>query len=148
MGKFHKDLSFGNKYEFEYSKVKGLTKPHCVKNSFYDIITEEGIKYEIKSDRYTYKTGNFCIEFECSNKPSGISITQSDFYGYFVVINDKDYQLYTIPTSYIREIITDKKYNRIMKGGDGYKSKFYLFNKDLFTQFQETLSLHQSSLQC
>lgn len=133
MGSFYKDLEFGNKYEVEYTKIKGFDNAVISKgkNSFYDIITEDGIKYEIKSDRMAHKTGNLCIEFECSNKPSGISITQSDYYGYFIV-NDNSYILYTIPTEKIKEEIQKKSYKRTMKGGNGFKSNFYLFDKDVF----------------
>lgn len=133
MGSFYNDLEFGNKYEIEYTKIKGLNDAVISKgkNSYYDIITKDGIKYEIKSDRMAHKTGNLCIEFECSNKPSGISITQSDYYGYFIV-NDNGYVLYTIPTEKIKEEIQKKTYKRTLKGGNGFKSNFYLFDKDIF----------------
>ena len=139
---FKNDLKFGNKYEEEilehleydsFEIMKGCFKP-------YDILLKHNnkeYKIEVKSDRLTHKTGNICIEFECSRKPSGISTTQAGCWGYFEVINDKDmiYNLYIIPTKKIREDIEKKKYHRCIYGGDNYASQFYLFNKDIFKKY-------------
>ncbi len=70
----------------------------------YDIIVkynaqtsiELETKYEIKADRLSYKTGNVCIEIANCGRPSGITSTKSDYWGYFVI---KDYDLYLIPNS-------------------------------------------------
>ena len=137
---FVSDLKFGNIYEKDVLKrlssnavlVKGKCKP-C------DIVDGD-IKYECKSDRYTFTTHNLCIEFECSNKESGIMATESDFYFYYVINTENKESLfekvYKIPTTVIREMIADKKYHKIQKGGDGWKSKFYLFRENLFSQYE------------
>jgi hypothetical protein len=56
------------------------------KFSAYDICAD-GIYYEVKSDRKAHATNNICIEYECSQKPSGINVTQADFYVYFIITN-------------------------------------------------------------
>jgi hypothetical protein len=134
---FTDDLKFGNQYE--QNCCVRLKNPKIMKGKFkaYDIIDEDGTKYEVKSDRWTFKTGNICIEFECNKKPSGISSTESDFYFYYVILpSPLEPILYKIPTSDIRTMVEEKKYNKIMNGGDGFRSKFYLFKEDLFTKYR------------
>jgi hypothetical protein len=139
---FTNDLKFGNKYEEEllkhlrydsYEIMKGYFKP-------YDIIIKDNYKeykIEVKSDRLTHKTGNICIESECNGKQSGISTTEADAWAYFEVVNDDkmEYNLYIIPTNIIKKAIKNIKYSRCLKGGDNYKSKFYLFNKNIFDKY-------------
>lgn len=133
---FKKDLDFGKKYESElmthisYDDFKiseGLFKDYDVE------VLKGGNKtyYEVKADRWTHKTGNICIEFRCNNKLSGISTTKSDYYAYFIVKGDK-YDLIVCKTEDIRQLIRDKEYSRIHRGGDNKNSEFYLFNKNIF----------------
>lgn len=131
---FADDLKFGNKYEQDC--ISRLKNAKIIKGNFkpYDIIDEDGIKYECKSDRLAFKKGNLCIEFECNKKPSGISSTESDFYFYYI-ITDTEPEVYKIPTNDIRTMIDNKDYHRVMNGGDGYRSRFYLFKKTLFQNY-------------
>jgi hypothetical protein len=106
----------------------------------YDII-HNGQKYEIKSDRWTYKTKNVCIEFLYKNNPSGISTTTSEYWVYYVVNpNNKDvlYEYYyEIPVIYIKDLIEKSKYKKKQNMGDGFKSSCYLFDQSLFIQFKK-----------
>ena len=133
---FQKDLVFGKKYESEllnhisydsFQISEGLFKDYDVK------IVKDGlaISYECKADRWTHRTGNICIEFMCSNKPSGISTSKADYYAYFIVKGDK-YELLICKTEDIRQLIKDKLYTRIHRGGDNKNSEFFLFNKNIF----------------
>ena len=141
---FINDLNFGKSYE-EITINKFLQKENnnyklsSGKFKPYDIINEStGEKYECKSDRWTYRTGNVCIEFQYKNADSGISSTESDFYFYYVVNekSDKKYErVYKIPTDFIRQLITEKKYHKIQNGGDNWKSKFYLFKELIFSSY-------------
>jgi hypothetical protein len=135
---FKSDLAFGQKYEdiFIESVLKnpvGLERP-AGKFSGYDLALN-GERYEVKADRQTYKTGNFCIEVSCNDRPSGIATTQATRYIYFVVYPDGDYDIYNIPTSYILQLLMEQKYRRGMRGGDGGRSYFYLFSKNLFDEY-------------
>ena len=51
------------------------------------------VTYEVKTDfkcAPLFDTGNLFIEYECRNKPSGISISQSDwFVTYFIYLLKK-----------------------------------------------------------
>lgn len=130
MNNFKRDLAFGNKYEklalsyLEYDNVKHM------EGNFkeYDfIITRHDIEYkvEVKSDRLSAKTCNLAIEYECSNKPSGINATTANFWMYFIVYDNKE-ECYKIPVDELKEIIKDCK---TVAGGDGYRARMYLLNK-------------------
>ena len=128
--KFQSDLKFGQIYEKEFIKIMGFqTYKHETNKAIkeYDIIVKHNTnetKYEIKADRLSYKTGNVCIEIANSGRPSGITSTKSDYWGYFVIKPD-GYDLYIIPTEELKEMINPKKY-KVLRGGDGKKSELIL----------------------
>ena len=141
---FISDLKFGQKYEQKllellpydtythkvgYSKKKDIQEDGFNKN--YDLtITKDDIttKYEVKSDRRAINTMNIAIEFECRNKASGIMTTEADYYAYFIIKSSELFDLYLIPVEDLREMINEKKYKRLVKGGDSYLSKMYLIS--------------------
>ena len=137
---FVEDLKFCKKYEIEllkyldydaYKTKDGLFKEYDLK--IYK--NNKAIRYEVKSDRLTYKTNNIAIEYECSKKDSGITTTNSDYYAYFIIKPNDNYDLYIIPTIEIKTLIKLKQYKRVTNGGDNYKSKMYLFNITIFKNF-------------
>ena len=132
------DLALGNKYEKIFmsyiSKTSKSLSQMQGKFSAYDICAD-GVYYEIKSDRKAHATNNICIEYECSQKPSGISVTTADFYIYFIIQPDDSHHVYKIPVSYIKQLVEDKKYSKDVKGGDGWRAAMYLFDVDLFSDF-------------
>lgn len=135
---FNSDLLLGKQYELmlldyidkdEYTDVELAPNKRFVE---WDVkVTRGGLeaKYEVKCDRLTAKTGNFCIEYECSGHPSGINTTEANYYAYFV-LHGTSHDLYLIPVERIRAVISSgcKK----MNGGDGYRSRFYLIPKAVF----------------
>lgn len=137
---FASDLKFGKVYETDCALrvgngvriIQGKFKP-------YDMIDDDGVKYEVKSDRRTVDTGNICIEYMCNGKESGITTTTADWYFYYVVDvkSGKPYErLYKIPTDEIRRMIEKTMFVKIFKGGDGWRSTFYLFREDTFQSFK------------
>jgi hypothetical protein len=131
---FFTDLAFGNSYERRLVEMLKLTDYEIVKGCVkdYDIIDNgTRLTYEVKADRNTIKTGNICIEYECNGKPSGITTTRADYIAYFEV----EGKLYIIPTIRIIECINKQQYHRRINCGDGYKSRCYLFDKTLFTEY-------------
>lgn len=137
---FKDDLKFGNIYEKKLINLIPNDNYKIMEGNFpfYDIeIIKDDIntKYEVKADRYTYKTNNIVIEYECRAKPSGINISQSNYYAYYVVNpNNKD-DLYIIPTNDIKEYIKNRNYKRIISGGDNGVSKMYIFDKNIFSKY-------------
>jgi len=134
---FRADLEFGEAYQQKlldliqydtYTIAKGKFKPWDVQ------ITHDSdtITFEVKSDRKAQQSGNMVIEFECNNKPSGITSTEADYWVYFV---DGTTDYYLIPTAEIREAIVKQQYKRIVRGGDGWRAKMYLFPLTTFTDF-------------
>jgi len=146
---FVSDLLFGKKYELllldyidkgEYDDVE-LPPNKAFKD--WDVLVRRGdsqTAYEVKADRLTAKTGNFCIEYECSGEPSGISSTKADYYAYFVV-NGAQQECYIIPVAFIRKLITTGSYKK-MNGGDKWKARFFLVPKAEFCQFLVERKVH------
>ncbi len=129
--KFHKSLKQGQKYEkkcleyLDYDNVihkEGYFKEYDLTIYKYG----EPIRIEVKSDRQASKTGNLAIEYECNNKPSGITSTEADFWIYFIVYHDRD-ECYKIPIDDLKNLVKDC---RKVSGGDGMKSRMYLLNKN------------------
>jgi hypothetical protein len=136
---FKEDLNFGEKYQKELIKVLKPKNYEISKGLFkdYDIIINDTITiyYEVKADRIAYKTNNICIEYRCNNKNSGLSTTKADYYAYFIINPNEDYELYIIPVVDLVQMVKEKKYKKNMNGGDGKKSSFYIFSKELFKEY-------------
>lgn len=93
-----------------------------------DIIT-----VEIKEDFTCRRTGNVGLEFECRGRDSGIRVSQADVYLYKLHQPNGKIGFYIIETASLKAMICDKKYHRIVTGGDpGSDSKNYLFKLEVF----------------
>jgi hypothetical protein len=141
---FKADLEFGEKYQHEllkhigeyekYEMSKGYFKEYDLKTFIKNDLELIEKTYEVKADRFGYKTGNLCIEYKCSNKPSGILTTTAYFWAIFIVNND-EYELYIIPTKRIRIKIKKQEYKRDLKLAGG-KCDCYLFDKSVFNKYK------------
>lgn len=100
---------------------------------------EELITFEVKADRQSRRTGNVVIEFECNKKPSGITSSTADYWIYFII---GSHQYYMIPREALLDMIKENKYQRIVKGGDGYRSNMYLFRMTDFMDYLELIPRH------
>lgn len=140
MNKFYNDLMNGRTYEIKllshvehvkYIQSKGYFKEYDLK--IYHKPKRYNT-YEVKSDKQINIYGNICIEYECNNKPSGITTSTAR---YWAIFEPKDtlYTLYIIPSKIIREYIEDKKYFKDCMGGDNKLSKLFIFDKTLFKDF-------------
>jgi hypothetical protein len=147
MSKFNKDLTQGQYFEALYSKLY-LTEKNVEsskdKGKFkdWDIKTTDDdgtiTLYEVKSDGKGHFTGNVCIEYACSDKPSSINATKADWWIHFIPspnYTDNKYRLIKIQTGTLRQMISDKKYIRFCNGGDGYRASMYLFPLSLFDEY-------------
>jgi hypothetical protein len=133
---FQEDLKLGNEYQQKFIELKGWKNYEVKKGYFkpYDVIDDEGIKWEVKTDRYTQRTNNICIEFKCSGNLSGISTTESKYYAY-IVLRDGKFDLYEIPTRKIKKYIRKEKYHRIISGGYEKRARLYLFDIGVFEKY-------------
>ena len=112
MNNFQKYLEKFKKYEIEAgerikNKYNTQIKKWC-NNANYDFKTIDNIKYEVKTEPMSLKTNNFFIEFFGYGKPSGISITKSNFY----IISDTIH-FYLIETNKLKEIIKNNTFKII-----------------------------------
>jgi hypothetical protein len=110
----------------------------------YDILAKiKGVEYkfESKEDFICETTGNIGLEFSCRNKPSGIQVSQADFYIY-KAHTKKGIVFIMHNTKTIKNMIARKEYFRIVNGGDkGSNSLNYLFKYDVFIKRARILPL-------
>ena len=100
---FHRKLNVAQKYErwigLNYDVVKYND------DNRYDLLLSNGIKIEVKHDHGT-RTGNMCIEFMSRNKPSCISVTESD---YHIFVFPMIQEIWMMKTDKLKEMIKDFK---------------------------------------
>lgn len=121
--KFDLDLAYGQDREQRVASIFDTDK----------------FKVEVKTERdWWYRSGNIAIEIESYGKPSGISVTESNYWVHILANGDKDYCRLIFDTDTIRHLA--KKYSHATKMvGDGRKSKVVLiplaelFNKSNLT---------------
>ena len=132
---FKEDIKTGEQGE-EFIKnfliSKGFIFLNNNNDNKYDLLMSfEGleIKYEIKTDVLLSKkndTGNLVVEFESRNKPSGISVTESNYYVYYI---PKLGEIWNINMDKLRELIKSENF-KIVSGGDkGSNTKMYLISR-------------------
>ena len=134
---FKKTLAFGNSYEQILKEL--IPHKECIQSikGEYDLILD-GTKYEVKADRFMFKTNNVLIEYESNKKASGISITEADLYAIFELDGDK-YELYLIPVQEIKQLISEKMYKRKISCGYNKLSQCYLFDKMFFDKYSQEI---------
>lgn len=93
-------LNHDNKFDFMVQK-KGITKT-------YEVKTEEFCKPP--KDK-----GNLFIEIECRGKASGISVTQADWYVFYLPYYK---QIWYIETEKLRELIETEYFHKVGNSGD------------------------------
>lgn len=115
--KFDIDLSYGQIYEKEIAEML------------------QNKTIEVKSERDIWKTtNNIAIEFESRGKPSGIAVTQADYWFHNLISNGKLVASLVFPTKTLKNYV--KKHDlKVVKGGDDLSSKLYLVN--LSTLYKE-----------
>ena len=85
-----------NTYDVEISKITGGDN---YKIKQYDFKTSDGIKYEVKGDRLSSKTGNFYIEYMGYEKPSGIATSTANKW---MLLYDESF--YVVPIRDLRRL--------------------------------------------
>ena len=115
---FRYDLEIGKEYE----------------SRFADLFRDK--KFEVKTDFISHKTGNIAIEYKSRGKPSGISITKSDFYVYIIPNAPLKNIMLILPISELKELARKKGGEGMIKRmGDNNTSESILIPiKDLFNK--------------
>jgi hypothetical protein len=144
---FKKDLVLGNQGENvikEFLEQKGCIFIDTNNDNKYDLkMSKNNVEatYEIKTDvlcKPERDTGNIFIEFQCRNKPSGIEVSQADwFVTYFKFLNE----IWFIKTTKLKQIIEDNNFYVIKNGGDiGSNTHGYLIKRE---KFKEHFHVHK-----
>jgi len=144
---FQKDLSVAKKTESEVADILrtlyGAKRLDTENTNKYDMLVEmkgEKITIEVKEDFLCENTGNVGLEFECRGKPSGIAVSQADFYIYKIHTKDFGVQFVVFKTFILKEMVAKKLYFRIVNGGDeGSNSMNYLFRYNEFVKHGKIL---------
>lgn len=136
---FKKDISKGEKGEdIVKNYLTNLGFNFLNKNSDYRYDLKmsfwgKEITYEVKTDIYPRDTGNIVIEFESRGKPSGISVTEAD---YFVTYFFHFGEIWSISTEKLKLMIWYLKPKVFEMAGDlGSNTKLYSFKKSQVSKF-------------
>ena len=105
---FEEYLAYGKKYEYlaqliqQRNNVSVLLEQNGdnYRHVKYDFMSSDGIRYEVKTDSRSLDTNNFYVEFSKNDRPSGIAISEVDYY---IITNTNDY--YLIDIKILREIV-------------------------------------------
>ena len=149
MNKFANCLNQGKFYEQETLKYIDYDTAEFSIGKFkeWDIEIYKNkvpIYYEVKSETNAFKYGNLCIEYECSDKKSGIDATTADYWVHYAIKDKVNniYKLFIIPTIELRQLIIDKKYLRKITGGDRNASRCYLFPMSSLEKYNVAVLTH------
>lgn len=92
-----------------------------------DMFTDK--KVEVKSERDMWvRTGNIAIEYESYGKPSGIAITEADYWFHNLCIGDETFATLVFDVPSLKRIIDNLDYKKTVSGGDHNASRMYLLN--------------------
>ena len=93
-------------------------------------IFEDGGRVEVKTERNIWATtGNIAVEIMCREKPSGLSITDADYWIHLLALDDDVFGGFIFPTQKLKERIKEllkDKTAKIQYGGDDNASKLVL----------------------
>lgn len=88
-------------------------------------------KIEVKRERDTWKsTRNICFEFRCSGKPSGLAVTQADYWAHILSYNGQAEAVVLIRTELLKERLRAMLASGSVKtvsGGDRDAAEMVLF---------------------
>jgi hypothetical protein len=88
-------------------------------------------KVEVKTERDTWaKTGNAVFEYECRGKPSGIAITEADYWLHILRLGNHVHAAHLWPIedlkTFLRMAMKGHGNSRLAVAGDDYASKVIL----------------------
>ena len=126
---FDKDLPLGKNGEFKvmgYLVDQGWQLVEWRDDSKYDLLMyhkNRNIRstFEVKTD--FYDNGNLVVEYESRGKPSGIAVTEAD---YWVFYFNETREFWFIDTEDLKELCRDA---RRIEGGDENSSRMFLLPK-------------------
>lgn len=139
---FKKELAYGKKFEqLSLQYIEPFTSVEFAPDEcfpeydfrVYHVGDVKDTKYEVKADRNTIRTGNFFIETHNKyGKPSGLMVTESDFY---ILVstdgNDNMVETYIVPTENLREYHNKNLFRRVQYPSHGYLLPKEVLDKEI-----------------
>ena len=96
-----------------------------------DVVSEmlQDKKIEVKSERGMWMdTGNICIEYQSYGKPSGIAVTEADYWFHNLCIGEDIFATLVFKVDNLKKIIDNLDSKRSVSGGDHNASRMWLLN--------------------
>ena len=111
-----KNKDYTNKFDIDLAK--GIQMEETLKEFF------EGKRIEVKSERHIWETtGNHFVEYECRGKPSGIAVTEAEYWALMLVREDETIvMVYIVPIERMKALARKYWKNKTI-GGDDNLSK-------------------------
>lgn len=144
MGQYNFNLDIkegqeGEKYIINFLESKKLIYLNSNNDNKYDIKmlkNNKEITYEIKTDTWCNQnrdSGNIFVEFECRNKPSGIQVTEAQWF----VTHFRDLgHIWFIKTSVMKELIKTENFKIKKQSGDaGSNTCGYLVPRNQYKKY-------------
>lgn len=145
---FKQDLRDAHAVEWElafllYSRGRAAdVRANDDKRFDLEVLTTDSkrVTIELKHDMMYSKTGNLGVEFASWGKPSGIAVTEADYWCF--ALEDG---FWTIKTEELRRLIDENWYFRVAVGGDvGSNTHMYLFKGPVLKELMTFLGGRQS----
>lgn len=115
-----REMQYTNKFDIQLKR--GLDAENLLHKRL------EGSKIELKTETHQWElTGNIAIEFECNGKPSGLAVTEAEFWCHELRRENETLVYLIIPTQKLKDLC-GVIYMRdgFKEGGDGSRSKMVL----------------------
>ncbi len=145
--KFQTDLENGKKGERHVAEfLKKQTSAISISRAFagkaHDFVLsyKDGTKisYETKTDFLAAKTGNIYFEYECSNKPSGLTATKANKWA--ILIPSDQTILVFCPQKMWNYL--QKSSHKNLKGGDRKATSGYIVSIEILKELSFVQSFH------
>lgn len=132
---FGASRAIGNKGEnllmglLEEIGIKASFNDRKETRQFWDIQTENGIKFEVKYDLYSARSGNIAIEFFNPKKaqPSGLTATQANFWIHVL----PDTSIWCCAVEDLKVFVSNNKPVKTIAAGGDDNSSMHIYRKDL-----------------
>jgi penicillin-binding protein-related factor A (putative recombinase) len=136
---YDKDIEIARQTEIEVSKLlidkyraTIMNFEHTNKYDILTVVNGKTFKFEVKEDFTCKRTGNVGMEIKCRGKPSGIMISEADFYIYKIHTVD-GIKFFIFKTSALKKMIDNREFFTAVNGGDKDSGSInYLFRYATF----------------
>jgi len=138
-GKFYDKVAFNadEKYDIQFSGALVNERRLAEVFAGLELYRMQGFTVELKTETYQWeKHGNLCVEYRRSGKPSGISVTQADFWVHELRRDDQTLVYLMFPIARLKELAREairKKRVKLGCGDDGLSDVCFIRLRDILT---------------